>query len=127
MHQKTVLVADTDVEINRCSRRRRTVSGLAHAAELNRRWGEDEVKEGASVAEVNFVVSRVEDLADDDAQSDKSKRNNSREQHLEVVWFGFNGYCLMVECFLVSFKEEKRCDDCGVGKSDNKEAKRTWG
>jgi hypothetical protein len=106
LHQKTVLVADTDVEINRCSRRRRTVSGLAHAAELNRRWGEDEVEEGASGGEINFVVSRVEDLADRNAQSDKKKRNNSRELHVEVVWYGLNGYCLMVECFL--FRSRKR-------------------
>lgn len=79
---------------------------MAHAAELNRRWGEDEVEEGASGGEINFVVSRVEDLADRNAQSDKKKRNNSRELHVEVVWYGFNGYCLMVECFL--FRSRKR-------------------
>ena len=107
LHQKTVLVADTVIEIDRCSRRRRTISGLAHAAELNRRWGEDEVEEGASVAEINFVVSRVEDLADRNAQSDKSIRNNSRELHLEFVWYGLNGYCLMVECFLFSSRKRK--------------------
>jgi hypothetical protein len=101
LHQKTVLVADTVVEIDRCSRRRRTISGLAHAAELNRRWGEDEVEEGASVAEINFVVSRVEDLADDNAQSDKSKRNNSRELHLEFVWYGLKWLLLDGRVFSV--------------------------
>jgi hypothetical protein len=108
LHQKTVLVADTVVEIDRCSRRSRTVSGLAHAAEINCRWGGDEVEEGASGGEIDFVVSRVEDLACDNAQSNKNKRNNSRELHLEVIWYGFNGYCLMVECFL--FRSRKRND-----------------
>lgn len=85
LQQNTVLVADTVVEIDRRSRRRRAVSGIAHAAEIHRRWGGEEVKEGASGGEIDFVVSRVEDLADDNPQSDKNKRDNSRELHLEVV------------------------------------------
>jgi hypothetical protein len=109
--QTTVNIADTVVEIYRCSRTGRTVSGIAHATEINRSWGGEEVEVGASVGEILFVVIRVEDLAvedsaDDNAQSDKNKRNNSRELHLEVVWYICNGYCLMVECFL--FRSRKR-------------------
>jgi hypothetical protein len=94
---------------------------LAHAGELNRRWGEDEVEERASVGEINFVVSRVEYLAEDTAQSGKNERNNSRELHLEVVWYGFNGYCLVVECFL--FRSRKR-KGVMIGDGKCREAKR---
>jgi len=61
--QTTVNIADTVVEIYCCSRRGRTVIGIAHAAEINRSWGGEEVEVGASVGEILFVVIRVEDLA----------------------------------------------------------------